>query len=406
METIPLSALDHKKERIVILLLAVMQFAHILDFVIMMPLGPFLMREFGINSSQFGLLVSVYTFSAGIFGFLGAFSLDRYDRKRSTLFVFTGFSLGTLACGFAPDYPTLLVARAVAGGFGGVVGAVVLAIVGDIVPFFRRGKATGMIMSAFSVASVVGIPIGMLLAENYGWHSPFLGLGILSFALIPIAYKILPSMRLHLEGLDSSKPIWDSAYLVLKNPNSWVAFAFMTFLMFGGFMLIPFLTPYMSGNVGMELDELKFIYLFGGLATFFSMNYIGRLSDRFGKVLVYTWIAILSWIPIFLLTHLPVTPLPIALLYTTFFMVMVSGRIVPAFALVTASMEPRLRGSFMSMNSCVQQLASGSASLLAGMIITEIPGTHTILHYDTVGFIAISFSLVSVIIVRFLKVQK
>ncbi|MCC5816041.1 MAG: MFS transporter [Leptospira sp.] len=397
---------SHKQERWIIFILALMQFAHILDFVIMMPLGPFFMQEFQINSTQFGLLVSVYTFSAGIFGLLGAFYLDRYDRKISTIFVFGGFSLGTLSCAFAPDYATLLIARGIAGGFGGIVGAVVLAIVGDIIPFFRRGKATGVIMSAFSIASVIGIPIGMILAENFGWHAPFLALGIFSLLLIPAAMKILPEMRFHLEGLDRTKPIWDSLFQVLASRNSWFVFAFMTCLMFGGFTLIPFLTPYMAGNVGMELTELKYIYLFGGAFTFFSMNGIGKLSDTFGKKRIFIIVATLSWIPVLVLTNLPKVSLPIALMTTTFFMVLVSGRIVPAFALITATIDPKLRGSFMSVNSSVQQLASGFASFFAGMIISEIPGTHTLVNYNTVGFIAIGFSAVSILLVGRLKVQQ
>lgn len=396
---------DHKNERWIIGILAFMQFAHILDFVIMMPLGPFFTEEFKINSSQFGLLVSVYSFSAGIFGLVGAFYLDRYDRRTSTVFVFTGFALGTLSCAFAPDYYSLLIARSIAGGFGGVVGAVVLAIVGDIIPVFRRGKATGTIMSAFSVASVIGIPIGMILAETYGWHAPFLALGLLSFILIPIALKILPNMRLHMEGLDRSQPIWHSLVIVLKNKNSWIVFLFVTCLMFGGFTLIPFITPYMVGNVGMKITELKYIYLFGGAATFFSMNAIGKLSDRFGKQKVFTIVAMLSWIPVLMLTHLPPVSIPLALLVSTIFMVMVSGRIVPAFALITSTIDPKLRGSFMSVNSSVQQVSSGFASLTAGIIIYELPGTNTLVNYDLVGYIAILFSLGSILLVRKLKIR-
>ncbi|WCL49219.1 MFS transporter [Leptospira sp. GIMC2001] len=393
---------DHKQERWIIVILAFMQFAHILDFVIMMPLGPFFMQEFKINSLQFGILVSVYTFSAGIFGLLGAFYLDRYDRKFAAIFVFSGFTFGTIFCAFAPDYNTLLVARAVAGGFGGIIGAVVLAIIGDIIPFFRRGKATGAVMSAFSIASVIGIPIGMILAENFGWHAPFLALGILSLAFIPLSYKILPTMRLHLEGIDSTKPAWNSISIVLSRKNSYLVFLFLTCLMFGGFTIIPFLTPYMVGNVGLQMNELKYIYLFGGLFTFFSMNIIGKLSDRFGKQKIFTFVAILSWAPVLFVTNMTTTPLALTLTVTTIFMVLVSGRIVPAFAIITSTVEPQLRGSFMSITSSVQQLASGLASFLAGTIIYEV-GNHTLVNYNIVGYIAVIASMISVFLVWKLK---
>jgi MFS transporter, DHA1 family, inner membrane transport protein len=393
---------EHKNERWIILVLAFMQFAHILDFVIMMPLGPFFMKEFGINSSQFGVLVSVYTFSAGICGLLGAFYMDRFDRKNATIFVFTGFTIGTLSCAFAPDYYYLLIARAIAGGFGGIVGAIVLAIVGDIIPFFRRGKATGAIMSAFSVASVVGIPIGMILAERFGWHAPFLTLGLLSLFFIPLAFKILPTMRMHLEGFDKKKPVWESLFKILSYKNSYLVFLFLTCLMFGGFTIIPFLTPYMVGNVGMQIDELKYIYLFGGICTFFSMNIIGKLSDKFGKQKTFTVVAILSWFPVLFVTNMTETPLALALVATSIFMVLVSGRIVPAFAIITSTVEPSLRGSFMSVTSSVQQIASGLASLLAGFIIYET-STKALVNYNYVGLIAIGASVISVFLVWKLK---
>jgi predicted MFS family arabinose efflux permease len=390
---------EHKNERWIVLILAFMQFAHILDFVIMMPLGPFFMEEFSINSAQFGILVSVYTFSAGLFGLFGALLLDRYDRRSSVLLVFTGFTIGTISCALAPDYYTLLIARAVAGGFGGVIGAVVLAIIGDIIPFFRRGKATGAVMSAFSVASVIGIPIGMILAENFGWHAPFLALGILSVLLIPVSIKVLPQMKLHLEGFERQKPVWDSLARVLSVKESYKVFLFMTCLMFGGFTIIPFLTPSMVKNVGMEMHELKYIYLFGGAFTFFSMNWIGKISDKYGKREVFTVVAIVSWIPVYIVTNLGATPTYIALMVTTIFMVFVSGRIVPAFAIITATVDPSLRGSFMSVNSSVQQVASGLASLIAGMIIREsIDGSH-LYNYEIVGYLAIFASTISVFLI-------
>jgi DHA1 family inner membrane transport protein len=329
---------DHKNERWIILILAFMQFAHILDFVIMMPLGPYFMREFGITSSQFGILVSAYTFSAGFFGMLGVLFLDRFDRKVAAIFVFSGFTIGTFSCAFAPNYYILLVARSIAGGFGGIIGAIVLAIIGDIIPFFRRGKATGAVMSAFSIASVLGIPIGMIIAEKFGWHATFLALGALSAAFIPLAYKILPDMKLHLEGFDSKKPVWNSIAAILKLKNSYLVFLFLTCLMFGGFTIIPFLTPFMVGNVGMQMDELKFIYFFGGLFTFFSMNLIGKLSDKYGKQRIFTIVAVLSWFPVLYLTNMTRMPLAYALTTTTIFMVLVSGRIVPAFAIITSSL--------------------------------------------------------------------
>ena len=139
------------KESIILLLLAAINFTHILDFMIMMPLGNYLMPYFNISSQQFSMLVAAYTFSAGISGFLAAFFVDRFDRKRVLLVGYSGFLVGTLFCALSPTYSILLLSRIVAGMFGGLIGAQVVSIVADIVPYERRGAAMGIIMAAFSV---------------------------------------------------------------------------------------------------------------------------------------------------------------------------------------------------------------------------------------------------------------
>ncbi|WP_375438196.1 MFS transporter [uncultured Hymenobacter sp.] len=138
-----------KNEKLLLALLAAVQFTNILDFVIMMPLGPQLMPALGIVPRQFGLVISAYTFSAGATGLAAAF-LDRFNRKTALLALYLGFGLGTVACALAPTYHWLVAARALTGAFGGVLGSLVLAIVGDAVPESRRGQAIGLGSPLFS----------------------------------------------------------------------------------------------------------------------------------------------------------------------------------------------------------------------------------------------------------------
>lgn len=384
-----------QKERAIIFVLAALQFLHILDFVIMMPLGPVFMESFKIGSAEFGLLVSAYTFSAGIFGFIGAFFLDRFDRKHALLTVYLGFAIGTLLCALAPTYQTFLIARIIAGGFGGVIGALVLSIIGDIIPVFRRGLATGVVMSAFSVASVVGVPTGLYFANLYGWHFPFMGLALFSFLLLPFAYKILPEIRMHIDERDITEKRWDAIKTVFTRKSHYHSFAFMVALMFGGFTIIPFLSPFLVSNVGLTKEQLPYIYFFGGFFTFFSSRLIGHLSDRYGKHQVYTVLATLSVIPVTIIASLGKTSLPVVLLITTIFMIIVSGRMVPAFAMVTSTVEPRIRGSFMSINSSIQQIASGAASFISGIILTQESDGY-LNNFEYVGMLAVFSLLLSV----------
>ncbi len=153
-------------ERLLLLSLAAINFTTIVDFIIIMPLGPQYMRVFSISPAQFGVIVSSYAISAGISGIAAGFFLDRFDRKRALLTLYGGFSLGTLFCALAQTYHLLVAARALAGAFGGVTGALILAIVGDVIPEHRRGAAMGLVMSAFSIANICGVPLGLILASS------------------------------------------------------------------------------------------------------------------------------------------------------------------------------------------------------------------------------------------------
>jgi predicted MFS family arabinose efflux permease len=389
------------RERLLLLILAMVQLTNVLDFVVMMPLGPQFMRHFSISPQAFGMMVSSYTFSAAVFGFLGAFFIDRFDRRVALLMLYAGFTLGTFCCALAPTYELLTLARSLAGAFGGIMGAVVMAIVGDAFPEARRGAATGVIMSSFSVASIVGVPFGLYLAHLLSWQAPFFMLAALSAVTWLGAFYLLPPLTQHLHSAAPVSPIAEMR-LVLSFPNTLRAFAFMGALMLAGFSVIPFISPYMVGNVGLSESDLPYIYLFGGLATFFTSRYVGVLSDRYGKKLTFQVVALCSIVPILLLTSLPSVPVFLALAVTTLFMVLISGRFVPAVALVNSSVVSRHRGSFMSLTASVQQLSSGLASFLAGLVIGKGHG-QALTNYWVVGIIASLMTLLCIWLAEWIK---
>ena len=381
-------------ERSLVLVLAAIQFTHIMDFMIMMPLGPQLMRVMLISPQQFGLLVSAYTLTAAVAALAVAFYTDRFDRRQTLLFLYAGFLISTLLCGIAPGYAELLAARAVAGAFGGVAGATVHSIIGDAVPENRRGAATGMIMSAFALSSIIGVPIGLVLAAHFSWRAPFLLLVAVSIVVFILAWRILQPMRSHIVEGESHRPL-DQMKAVFGNANHLRAFVFMFALMFAGFSVIPFISPYMVANVGLKETDLPYLYLFGGLATAFSSRYIGKLADKHGKRQIFTLIGLISIAPLLITTNLPPVPVWVAICASVIFMVFVSGRFVPAMALVISSVEPRLRGGFMSINSAIQQLGLGAASFLAGSIIGHGVGG-MLTHYWMVGLIAVGATLLAI----------
>lgn len=401
LELVEESAVPHsapQQEWPLLLVLSGVHFTHIMDFMVIMPLGPQFMRLFHISPQQFGLLVSVYTFSAGICGFFAAFFIDRFDRKNSLMALYGGFALATLLCAAAPGYELLLAARAVAGGFGGIMGATVLSIIGDTIPEHRRGAATGTVLSAFSVAAVAGVPTGLFLANHFNWRAPFLFLTLVSALILIAAWRVLPHVRAHLAHQQETNPL-RQIQVIFFDRNHLNAFALIAMLMFAGFSVIPYISPYLVANVGLKETDLPYVYFVGGLMTFFTARWVGRLADRHGKRRVFAITALISIAPMLIITNLPRVPVALAVLVSTLFMVFQSGRFVPAMAMITSSVEPRLRGSFMSFNSAVQQVSAGFASLAAGMIIGKSPAG-TLTHYDTVGMIAVVATVICVLLVR------
>jgi predicted MFS family arabinose efflux permease len=377
-----------------LLILAAVQFTHVLDFMIVMPLGPQYMAEMGLDPQQFAWMVSAYTFSACLSGLLAAWFVDRFDRKNALLLLYAGFTFGTLLCAFAPNYWLLVLARTVAGAFGGVVASTVLAIVGDVFPEARRGMATGVVMSAFSVAMIAGLPAGILLAGWGGCPLPFEVLGGLSAAVLLLAYWALPPLRHHLHHQHTAAiTMWE----VFSRPRHLRAYMLTLALVVSGFMVGPFVAAYLVKNVGLQQAQLGLVYLLGGATTLGSLTAVGWIADRFGKLPVFRVCALVAIIPTIWLANLPRVSLPAALALTTFFMVATSARMVPAMAMITASAAARYRGSFMSINASVQHMGSGLAALVAGYIVGETP-EGALTNYHIVGFAAAGAMLVSVFV--------
>lgn len=397
-----------KNERLLLLILAAAMFTHIMDFMIMMPLGPQLMRIFDISPQQFSLLVASYTITAGVSGFAAAFLIDRYDRKNALLFVYVGFAVGTLACAFAPTYAVLLITRSLAGAFGGVLGAIILAIVSDAVPLERRAQGIGMVMASFGVASVVGVPFGLFIASKSSWHAPFLLLGGLAVLICVLIVAFVPNMTKHLNANGHLSPIQVLREIFGKR-NSRIGLTFSSLLMLGHFTIIPFVAPYMVGNIGFSEAQLAYIYLVGGVCTLFFSPWVGKMADKHGRLKIFTIFGSLVIIPIIVITNLVPVPIWGALIIAAIFFIFSNGRMVPSTTMETAIIKPEFRGSYMSIRSSVQQLSSGIAAFIAGLIITEQPSifdpnAKALVNYHYVGMIAVFFSLLSLYVARKLTV--
>ena len=386
--------MDKKTEKYFLLTLAGIQFSHILDFMIMMPLGPMLMQAFGIGTHEFGLLVASYSFSAAISGLLAATFVDRFERKRLVLSIFVLFGIATLACGLAPGYLTLIVARGLAGVFGGIMGAMVQTMVGDVIPFSRRARANGIVASAFSLSTVAGVPLSLWLANHFAWRAPFIFIAFLTLFFTLVGLRFLPQLHHHLSGEKRAHPF--SAMLeVLRDKNHLNALLFTTSVIFSGFLVIPYITVYAVSNVAIATSDIPIIYLVGGATTLFTARRIGHLADKLGKAKVYRFLALTAIVPLLLITHLGVVPLWVWVMCTTTFFVIIPGRMIPAMAIITSAAQPKLRGTFMSLNATVQSLAMGLATTLAGFVVTQ-DAAGRIVNYQLVGYAAVAANFVAI----------
>ena len=390
-------------EVFVIAVLAFLQFTIVLDFMVLSPLGAQLLEELNITTAQFGWVVSAYAFSAGTSGLLTAGFADKFDRKKLLLFFYTGFIGGTLLCALAPDYHSLLVARIVTGVFGGVIGSISFAIITDIFKMEVRGRVMGFVQMAFATTQVLGIPIGLFLANRLGWHSPFYMIVVLG-ALVGIAIFIhFRPIDAHLKIQSDRSPV-QHLIKTMSHPMYIRAFAATTLLATGGYMMMPFGSAFSINNLGISFDDLPMLYLITGICSMITGPFIGKLSDTIGKYLIFFAGSILSMFIVLIYCNLGITPLWLVIVMNVIMFIGISSRIISSSALMTAVPEPMDRGAFMSINASVQQISGGIASVVAGMIVAQTE-TGKILHYDILGYVVVGAMIITVIMMYFINEQ-
>lgn len=404
--TTTLSPLPTTEKRLLYILGGI-QLTHIVDFMVMMPLGPMLTRDLGVTTDQFGVLVSSYTFAAAIAGLLCALFVDRFERKRLLLTLYALFALATLACACAPTYSGLLVARALAGAFGGVLGALISTVIGDQIPPERRGRAGGYISASFALSTVAGVPLALWLANHtpvLHWRAPFVFVALLSvgFGLAARQWLAVTSADIE-EEAGTAQGLWLGAWQrmtgVLAAPIHRWALLFGCLVLFSSFSVIPFITIYATGTVKFPETLLPLMYLIGGICTLMSSRWVGKFTDRAGKQKSFLIFAPLAAIPMLITTHMSAVPAWVYLVVSTLFFVLVSARMIPTMALMNGSADPKLRGTFMSLSASLTQAAMGLGAFVTGHIVS-VDSTGIMTGYNYAGYIALTATLAAVWVSR------
>jgi predicted MFS family arabinose efflux permease len=378
----------------IVVLLAVLQFTIILDFMVLSPLGAILIDEMDITTSQFSMVVSAYAISAFFSGMLAAGFADKFDRKKLLIFFYIGFIVGTLFCGLSYSFVSLLLARIVTGLFGGVIGSIGFAIITDLFGMDQRGRVMGFVQMAFSASQILGIPLGLFLAEKFNWHVPFFG--IVGFSII-VVLAVLFYMKPITAHIAANKHRNAFTHLWKTMTNSRYARGFLAtaLLATGGFMMMPFGSTFAANNLCISIEDLPFLYAVTGLFTIVIGPVIGRFSDKIGKYFMFMLGTIVTIIFVAVFTNLGPTPFWLVIVLNVVLFVGITGRMIPSSALLTAVPSMQDRGAFMSINSSIQQLAGGLAAILAGTIVYQNDRTGELENYPLMGLVVIFFMILA-----------
>lgn len=384
-------------QKIVIFMLAMTQFTVILDFMIMSPLGDMLMKSLSLTPAKFGVAVSAYAFSAGISGLLTAGFADKYDRKKLLLFFYTGFIIGTVACGLAHSYAFLLSARIVTGLFGGVIGSISMAIVTDLFALQQRGRVMGFLQMGFGASQVLGVPISLWLANFWGWESPFLlTAGVALIVAVVILLKMKP-VREHL-ALQHDRSAIAHLWSTVANRDYRIGFTATALLSIGGFMMMPFGSAFAINNLGVTPERLPVLFMVSGVCSLLIMPIIGKLSDRLSKFKIFAFASIWMMVVCVLYTNQSNIPFWLVIIFNIVMMMGIMGRMVPSVALTSAIPDMADRGAFMSINASLQQIAGGVAAAISGIIVVQKTKFSPLEHYDTVGYVIVGVSLLGIVL--------
>jgi len=386
-----------------IAMLAILQFTVILDFMVLSPLGAILLKELNMKTSQFGLVVSGYALSAGAAGIAAAGFADKFDRKKMLMLFYVGFIIGTVFCALATDFQTLLIARVVTGLFGGVIGSIGFAIITDLFKMEVRGRVMGFVQMAFSVSQILGIPVGIYLANHFGWHAPFWMIAGFGVIIGVVLFMYMKPVTEHLK-IKSERNAFQHLQKTISSKSYVKAFAATTLLATGGFMIMPFASAFTTNNLGISIDNLPILYGVTGVFSMIAGPLIGKYSDKIGKYNIFFIGTILSMITMMIYCHLGVTPLWLLIVINIFMFAGITARIISSSALMTGIPSSQDRGAFMSINSAVQQTSGGIGSAIAGLIVVQTADGH-IHNYDILGYVVLVAMVAALVMTYYVNKQ-
>jgi predicted MFS family arabinose efflux permease len=358
-------------ERLIVFLVSAIQFINVLDFMMVMPLGPNYARALGISTAHIGLIAGSYTAAAAVAGIVAARFLDRFDRRKALGVALFGLVTGTAAGALAQGLTSLVLARVIAGSFGGPATAISLSIIADVVPPARRGRAMAAVMGAFSVASVFGVYGALEMAIRGGWRLPFIVVAAMGVVVVVLALWKMPPMRGHIVADRPAVPL----STLLRDGTIRLTLVMNALVMLTAFLVVPNIAPHLLQNLGFPFEDLRWGYMIGGATSFGIMWIAGRAIDRYGTAPVA---AVGTAVMIGVLWFAFIAPGAVGfwgvMLVFVLFMGGMSVRNVSMTSLSTRVPRADQRAGYMSLQSTAQHLSSATGAFLSSRLLHEAPG--------------------------------
>lgn len=381
-------------EALLIFLIGAVQFIDILDFMMVMPLGPDFSKDLNFDMSKMGYISGAYTFAAAISGLVSSIFLDQFDRKKLLFYSLLGLAIATFLGGISKNVEFLLFSRFVAGAFGGPATAASFAIIADLVEPQRRGAAMGKVWGAFSIASVIGVPFGLELARMTHWQMPFFALSLISIIISLLIAIKLPPVRKHLD--ENIKRIKVTYWSLLNNKNYIVGYLTASLSTMAAFMIIPYISPQLQINLHLPRSDISLQYFVGGILSFFAMRLAGYFVDKYSATfttLIGSMVLSITLFGGFIYPELR-HYLPIIFLFAPF-MIGMSMRNVSSST--NFSKMPTLfdRAGFMSLISCFQHLFSSLGAILSSKILYETK-EHYLENMDYIAIISLILFFITI----------
>jgi predicted MFS family arabinose efflux permease len=342
--------------------------------------------------------VSSYAFSAAVSGIVVAGFADKYDRKKLLLIFFFGFIVGTLLCGLSSTYIEILLSRIVTGIFAGVTSSAILTIISDLFPANTRGRAMSGVQMGFAVSQILGVPLGIVIANKFGWNATFIAIVFVAVAIFAVIFFVFKPINAHLQSQREKNPFLHLGHTV-SNRQYQIGFLAIMFLSIGGYMLLPFSSVFLINNVHITYDQLPLVFLCTGLSSLIVMPIIGKLSDKFDRYRIFLVGSVAAILMVTIYTHLSVTPLWLLIVINMAVFAAVMCRMSPAMALNSIVPRQEDRGAYMSVSSSLQQMAGGVGSALAGFIVVQASKDAPLQHFDVLGYVLIAVFILCIYLV-------